>query len=563
MTEAAAEAPAPRRAGLVAGLDRWFALVWIGLYALLPVSGAGRNALETSNDQSRDLEALRSVLAEGHASAIADNLIGPGYIATAALIHWVARLSAEDSLITLTRVSYVLAVAICLVLVRVTVRRLVAGEAPVALSLSAQVAFTALVFAAGTWYWSDVPWSHFYATVLVVGLYALRFGPARMGALAVLLAGGVLGMLAATRTFEFMAVVAAWAIALVLLWVLRVRTLGRVSARTLVLGAGAFLAVIAAVYAVTGKRDAFVQYSSDVSELYGSLRPEEVATMPSLDLAHLHLKVVQVFLDPCFYSLCSLSEYAGIRAAWRQPLSIQLPALLLIPFCVVAVGLLVVRAARKRETVTPRPRELRLLSEMTIAACGLVFGYLASPWASSTGLRYGFARDFMLPALLAAMVAVCVSLTWLYGAVLRRGALRVPGTRRALSPTRACVAATAVGAVVLAVGVVVTRTYGLPRIDSRHLATLEYTATCAPESCTVAIAATNDEGASVAIPQTSLLTFGCGSNEPSFTLYVEDPAEDVAVPGSCADPRLVSAWPTIMGDPPNSRVLRVVAVSNA
>jgi hypothetical protein len=110
---------------------------------------------------------------------------------------------------------------------------------------------------------------------------------------------------------------------------------------------------------------------------------------------------------------------------------------------------------------------------------------------------------------------------------------------------------------------VVTRNYGLPRVDSRHLATLEYTATCAPETCRVEIAATNDDGERVEIPETSLLTFGCGSDEPSFTLHAPDPADGVAIPATCADPRLVAAWPTIMGVPPSSGVLRAVGVSNA
>ena len=222
VTGGAAATPAPRRSGIVAGIDRYFALVWIGLYALLPVTGDGRNALETNFDQSRDLEALRSVLAEGRADAIAENLIGPGYIATAAVLHWVARISPESALVALTRLSYVLAIAICLVLVRVTVRRLVPAPAPAAVSLSAQVGFTMLVFAAGTWHWSDVPWSHFYATLLAVGFYALRFGPARSSTLSFSLAGGVLALLAVTRSFEFMAVVAAWALAVGVLWALRI-----------------------------------------------------------------------------------------------------------------------------------------------------------------------------------------------------------------------------------------------------------------------------------------------------------------------------------------------------
>ncbi len=571
MTDAAADTPAPRRSGIVAAVDRYFALVWVGLYALLPVTGDGRNALETNFDQSRDLEALRSVLADGRADAIAENLIGPGYIATAAALHWVARISPESALVALTRLSYVLAIAICLVLVRVTVRRLVPAPAPAGVSLSAQVVFTMIVFAAGTWHWSDVPWSHFYATLLAVGFYALRFGPARSSTLSFSFAGAVLALLAVTRSFEFMAVVAAWALAVGVLWALRVHAPSRLPVRRLALGAGSFLVVVAAVYAVTGKRGSFLLYQSGTGDLYGDLLPEEVATIPSLDLANLHLKVVQLFLDPCFYSLCSLHEYAGIRAAWRQPLSVQLPALLLIPLCVVAVGWLVVRTARRRtpstpgDTVSPgiRSRELQLLVEMTIAASGLVLGYLASTWASSSALRFGFARDFMLASLLAGIVGVCLLTAWIYRAVLRRGSLRIPGTSRMLSPSRSCLAAAAVGTLVLMTGVVVARTYGLPRIDSRHLATLEYSATCAPDTCRVAIAATNDRGESVDLPTTSLLTFGCGSDEPRFTVHAPDPADGVAIPATCADPRLVAAWPTIMGVPPSSDVLRAVGVSNA
>ena len=544
-------------------LDRYFALVWIGLYALLPVTGAGAEALETSFDQSRDLEALRSVLADGRADAIAENLIGPGYIATAAAIHTVTGLSPENSLIALTRLSYVLAIAICLILVRVTVRRLIPAQAPASVSLSAQVAFTALVFAAGTWHWSDVPWSHFYAALLAVGFYALRFGPARSSTLSFSLAGAVLALLALTRSFEFMAVVAAWLLAVGVLLASRVHTLQRLSARKLAFGTGSFLLVLAAVYAVTGKRNSFLLYESGSGENYGDLLPEEVAVIPSLDLANLPLKAVQLFLDPCFYSLCSLHEYAGIRAAWRQPLSIQLPALLLIPLCVVAVGLLVVRASRRRERGRAAPRELQLVTEMTIAASGLTLGYLASSWASSSALRFGFARDFMLAALLAGIVGVCVLTAWLYGAVLRRGEVRVPGTQRRLSPARSCVVAAGVGTLVLMTAVVVARSYGLPQVDGRHLASLEYRATCAAATCRIEIDARNPAGESVAIPSTSLLTFGCGSDEPSFTLHVPDPEQGVSMPSSCADPRLVAAWPTVMGVPPSSEVLRAVGVSNA
>jgi hypothetical protein len=108
-------------AGVVGAIDRFFPLVWMGLYLLLPVSGWAGEVFESWFDQRRDLEALRSLLADGRADAIADNVIGPAYIGTAALVHAVTGLDPEDSLVALTRASYALSVAAGLLLVRVLV----------------------------------------------------------------------------------------------------------------------------------------------------------------------------------------------------------------------------------------------------------------------------------------------------------------------------------------------------------------------------------------------------------------------------------------------------------
>ena len=170
-------------------------------------------------DQKRDLAALRSVIADGHAQAIADNGIGPAYIALAAIVHDVLGLSPEDSLVFLTRASYVLAIACGVLLVRILVRRLT--TAPPLVSLAAQFAFVGLVFAAGTWHWSDVPWSHFLAAFLAVALYAVRFVPGRVTIVSTAAVGALLALLWLTRSFELAAVVAAWGITFVVLRLLR------------------------------------------------------------------------------------------------------------------------------------------------------------------------------------------------------------------------------------------------------------------------------------------------------------------------------------------------------
>ena len=99
-------------------------------------------------------------------------------------------------------------------------------------------------------------------------------------------------------------------------------------------------------------------------------------------------KLVQLFVEPCYYALCSMSDYAGgtrplplqlAEAAgnerlWRLPLAIQLPSLVLLPLCVLAVAGIVVWAARRRSAASERVREIRLLLEMTVASGGWSWG---------------------------------------------------------------------------------------------------------------------------------------------------------------------------------------------
>src|SRR5262245_54850564 len=210
MNEALVEQSQPKLVGAVARIDRWFPALWVGLYLLLPVSGWSSVMFDSWFDQRRDLEALRSLIATGHADAITSNGIGPAYIGLGALVHDVFRLSAENSLIALNRASYVLSVALALILVRVLVARW--GSVPPPVSLAAQLLFLAFVLAAGTWYWSDVPWSHFLAACLGVAVYVARFAPGRSTAASGALTGVVLALLATTRSFELMAIVLAWGI---------------------------------------------------------------------------------------------------------------------------------------------------------------------------------------------------------------------------------------------------------------------------------------------------------------------------------------------------------------
>jgi len=555
--EAVAEPSASRVVGVVALVDRAFPLLWIGIYLLLPVSGWAAEMFESWFDQRRDLAALGSLLADGRADAITDSVIGPAYIAAAALVHEVSRLSPEDSLIALTRASYALAVAAGLVLVRVLVTR--ATGAPAIVSIGSQLLFVGIVFAAGTWYWSDVPWSHFFAAFLAVALYAARFGPSRPAVAWAAIAGALLAVLAATRTFELVAVVLAWLVAALAFRLLR---LGETTwrARRVLAGVAAFVVTTGAVYLATDKREPFFLYENHLDRQSGSVPDVAVAETPTLSLALVPVKLVQLVVDPCYLSLCETSNYETGGGGgqnvdlWSLPLAIQLPALLLLPLCLVGAVVLVVRARRGRRD--PDASGARPLVEMTIAATGLVLGYAGSTLSGPSHLRYGFARDFLLPASLIAIVAVVLGSSLLWGLLERRG------RGRRLSSEVAFVG----GAFLLVVGVVaattVARTSGLPRLESRHLGEIVYSASCGAQECDVRAEASTTAGDAISIPEPSTLTFGCGTNRARLTVYVTELGV-VDVPTNCASPRLVAAWPTVMGLPPGSFELAAVDVRNA
>jgi hypothetical protein len=569
MSGTRAASDAPRIRGLVEVIDRFFPLVWIGLYLLLPVSGWATVMFDSWFDQQRDLEALRSVLADGHADAIADNVIGPAYIAAAALLHSVLGLSPEDSLVALTRGSYAISIAVGMVLVRVLVRGL--GAAPPLVSVGTQFLFVALVFSAGTWHWSDVPWSHFFAAVLAVALYALRYAPARTTLIQSGAIGIVVALLALTRSFELAALVAAWGITLVVLAVLRLSGPRTWRAVHLVTATGAFVATTAAVYIATGKRGVFFLYGNYLDRQSGNVTTAEIAETPTFSLGLIPVKLVQLFIEPCYYSLCSLADYAGGASPlppqlagaagnerlWRLPLSVQLPALVLLPVCVAAIAVLLVWSVRNRSVASGKMRELRLLVEMTLAAAGIVVGYAASTMTGSSHLRYGFARDFLLPALLTGIVGVSLVSIGLWLVLSRR---RRRGAD--LSPESWFVILAVVGAAVLVAGVTFARSHGLPRIESRQLGPVAYSARCAGDACDVSIQASTRAGRAISIPEASTLTFGCGSARPRFTIYVEEPTAGVRLGRRCHDPRLVAAWPVVMGLPPGSYELGFVSVEN-
>ena len=294
-------------------IDRWFPVGWIGFYLLLPVSGWATVMFRSWADQARDLEALKSLLADGHAATISANAIGPAYIGAAAALHWLLRTSPENSLVVLTRASYAVSVALALLLVGTFIRRLrrrtshcVHRCTVLARGHGLRCRHVALVHA---------PWSHFFAMALVVAVYAARFTPLRLRLGYAVLIGLLLALLYLTRSFEFAAVTLAWLAAAAIVIALRIRQVTVPSFLNLFAGAAAFVVTWVVVNAATGKRGLFLLYGNHLDEqratVDGHAALVPVAHLPTFSPSYVPTKLVQLFVEPCYYSTCLISRLRG------------------------------------------------------------------------------------------------------------------------------------------------------------------------------------------------------------------------------------------------------------
>lgn len=391
--------PADRlRAGPGAGAGALLAGLVLTLWWLLSSTGNGRASLGGWADQTLFLQALLQAQTGDDVDLAEAGTVGPGYVALARLLTGALRLDAGSGLVLLSRLSFLVLVAGALT--AALHRR--QGRVGVRLPVLAAVALVVLLT---PWrLYADVPWTHpVAAAALLVAVVALR-GLSRAPVVAGTALGAATVLLAQTRTFELQALLAALAVAGAVAAALGLRRGGRPSRALLRPVAGAAAGGTAAwalVGTLTGYWRRFGQYQQDGREEALSLSAGDVP-----------VKLVQLFVDPCFHSLCGPTDgYLaqglvpdGIAQYWRQPLLLQLPFLLLT----VLVLALAAGALLRRGRGLPIDVQVAAL-----AAGALLLGYSANPIAGGAHLRYGFVRDFTAPAVLLLYAAGRAGAEWL------------------------------------------------------------------------------------------------------------------------------------------------------
>lgn len=366
------------------------ALVSFIVLCLLPPSGQGPTAIELWQDQGYFVSAVTMA---GETGRVDDDalraLVGPGYVALGVLTKRLTGVDYATAIIILARLS-LLAGAVCALLYAV---RTTDGKVPRTTVAGVLLSVSAIVFS--TWpYASDIPWTHFTAAAVLAALVAISDPAVRFERTRLVVAGALFALLWQVRSFEGMvfAIAAAIAMALTLLmrrWEWR-EWFAALPLRAALFVLGCVLSLVA-IGMLSGSWLPFAQYS------------HESSAQTAILLSLLPDRLVQLFIDPCYKTLCALVGYKTAPWPptdfdyWALPLFAEMPA-------VVAslVGLAMIFALAPR-AVARVPFSVLLAAG---TAVGLIVGYASAMPSGSPHLKYGFFRDFLAPMLLLTMAFV-------------------------------------------------------------------------------------------------------------------------------------------------------------
>ena len=441
--------------------------------AVFPGSGYAPQTLSDWHDQQIFLSAAQQTIEQGLPDADNRKLVGPAYVGLTVTLAALFNLSAGDALILLSRMTFVVCMAI---LALVAIRDRARVEPRVQLVF---VAIAVLSLLTSVWFRVlDIPWTHFVAAALLGGMVLVSLTRLPLVVRAALI-GALAAFLVQTRLFEaLVALIAACLIVPVAVWRnwagLRARPAAALGKGVLQLAVPALVGGIVAFAAIGLMSHNWSLYQQYDDQPGMVIRPELAP-----------LKAVQLFWDTCFATLCDyaaappVSPLADSIDSWRQPLLLQLPGL-----AAAAAGLLA--------WVSLRPsRVLHLplgLLFAIIAAGGTILAYVSGAPSGSPHLKYGFFRDFIAPLMLLTSAFIAALAT-------QRG-----------RPGAGLIAPVAVYFIVL-FGLTGLRAVGLPAVSGPQVSQLQITSSCSAGRCAFALIASDVAGN--AIPYDDLAYVEC------------------------------------------------------
>ena len=377
-------------------------LVTVLVASVISVFPESYDTMNSWADQKKALANLQKAVSLPVNEEIGLTWAGPGWLAFAKVAHHVLGINLESSLIFINRVSYLTAVFIFSVFVftqvRVKKKSLAdySGEFVLIATFFLSVNFT---------YFSTIPWSHFIALPFSCLFILLLCHYKHYQFYHYIFIGVVVGFLATIRMFSAQAIFAAVGVWFVYLLWRRKRTLVNTlnkSARIFALCSLGFVIAYLINGLILGELIIYNQYEG--------MTPYPLSELYSLRLTDFPVKFIQLFIDPCFLTDCSLNQWNKATVfivnevmdsvnSWTYPLILQIP---IIGWVVFSFLIYLVFYWR----YIPKLLDDPAVAISLIAAGAIIIGYSTALLAGADRLKFGYVRDFMDATFFLAMAAI-------------------------------------------------------------------------------------------------------------------------------------------------------------
>lgn len=546
---------------IIKPMKNYTPLVFAGLLFLivivLPNSGQGEIVKLSWWDQSVFLKALQEVLAGKPSWSVDNGLVGSGYITLGVLVTKLFSIDPKRSLVLLNRFSFISTtlmfywISLFLNYRALNQINIIEKSAKtnhkITASLVAFIYSLTLIFSSNFVSFSDIPWSHFPASLMAMSCLLLifyieesyRHKKNRKLLFELSGFGFLLGLLVQIRTFEGIALalgIATWLSLLGLIYPLAtIKRLKNSNGFKLI----KLMIVVSLSYSISFFTSMIVTNQKNINLLYQGLTKieydpilkEMYTTYPDI----FPLKFIQLFIDPNFFSYNQNYEIESLVFGFDFD-SFQMPFLLQVPFLLYAMPaviiILIISTYRRNLKVILKDSSFVI---PIITGLVLTVAYLGSPLFGSPHLKYGVVRNMMLVMWCLALVAG----PWhFYPYVL-------PCRRRLL--LKRLVGLCSIPILVSVVyGQIIVQFTGFWEFEKMHIEKIELDKTCRELTCSLNVISYNDQGQIIKIPNQRYIVAGiCPSSQKRMATTVNPDQSFTLLP--CSERYQVDIYPINMG----------------
>jgi hypothetical protein len=534
-----------------------FAVLLLLIVLILPDSGQGEIVQLSWWDQSVFLKALQNVLAGKASDSVENGLVGSGYITLGVIVTKLFSTDPKKSLVLINRLSFILTTLVffcsanylmynALNEFQETSEKLFLSSKIKAANLTAFIYTLTVIVSSNFVSFSDIPWSHFPATLMgmscillvfyIEDSYKKRHYRKLLFGLSTL--GFCLGLLVQIRSFEGMALllgIVTWLLLLALISPLA--TLQKIKSTVNYFQLIKYTIVFGLSFLVTFLTSQIVTRQQTISLLYFGLRDnnpvlrEMYKTYPDI----FPVKFVQVFIDPNFFSFNQNYEINPLIFGFNFDV-FKMPFLLQVPFLIYAIPAIftILIFSGYKKTIKTLLKKSSFVIPL-ITGLILTVAYLGSPLFGSPHLKYGVVRNMMLVTWYLALVAG----PWHFFPTI------LPLSRRFFPQglVYVCILPILISVVY---GQIIVHYTGFWNFEKMHIKKIELEETCQSLICSLTVNSYNNQGQVIKIPNQRYIVAGsCPSTGKRMATTVSPYQSFTLLP--CSERYQIDVYPINMG----------------